>query len=597
MAFTIAGRVCARPCEGLEVPIDDGRIRLFAGGAGDGDRRELDNTERDLRKDGSFELIELAEGQVEAGEPISVDVWLADPCTSEEADAEEVRVTITTFEFGDQGEEREFEWCLTPDQYCQVMQDLGCRYVCGQITDCETDNPIPGLEVEVFDADIIQPDALGSDVTAGNGWYLIHYSGSEFERTPAQFAPIELIGGPDLFFEIKYGSNTLLDEDQSDGRQSSREDAGYCEHIDLCVDFSTPSWVPAAWLRIGQYQIPDFFSLNEFDAAGYTDSKKYAFFDTLPLEGTIPLRNVPIVGAGSNPIRYRFKVGQSQLQNGAQGTASSFNKIVDDANNLFVGIHAGTLVYQTQSRSDPIQVHIEPSDLTSGGWVRIDDAIRNAYQAAQNNPNTQSPVASLGSYKWAPTNKLAKLNTEQLTSESMPPEGNTAAGNPVPGSPPVNDEFFAIRFEAQERIGGTWYNLPAHGKTLNRIAVNNNAEFRKLNVVQLQSNACKPITLNDVDLAYTLYHPHLEGAELEIRRNDQNIWTTLNDSSTELSFFNVSSTASRYDHNYNDQFDISGHVDKECAYLVRLRSRRRLTTGRRSDSWSDELLAFCAEEA
>jgi hypothetical protein len=589
MGYAISGRVCARPCDGFEVPISNGRITLFR--QSQEGRQEIDGTDRRLDENGEFEEIELHEEAVEPGEAIIVDVWVENPCQAEAEKVERTHVTLTTFEFARREESRRFEWCFTPDQYCQLMQELGCRYVCGQVTDCDTGNPIPGLEVEAFDADIVQPDPLGTDTTDSNGWYLIYYSRADFEETPAQFAPIELIGGPDLFFTIQYGSNTLLDESPSEGRQSDRENADHCEHVDLCVEFPDPGPIAAAWLRVGRYQIPDSNSLKDFDKEGYTASKKYAFYSTLPLEGSVPVRNVPISGAGSNPVRYRFKVGTSQIRNGAQGTASQFNRIVDHGNDLFVGVHVGTLVYQTQNQVDTIAVEVEPGDLKTGGWVRVDEAIRDAYQARQNDPSTPSPLASLGSYKWSPTDQLARLNTEH-----KPDESNTEAGDPVPGSPPIDDEHFAIRFEVQERVNNTWQNLPGHGRTLNRITINNNGEFRKFGVVQLEQDLCQPITTENADLKYTLYHPHLEGAELEIRRNDQNNWTTLKDPATELSFFNVSSTDSKYDHNYNDRFDIASHVDEECAYMVRLRSRRRLTTGRSADGWNSDLLAFCARE-
>ena len=591
MAYAITGRVCARPCEGMEIPIVDGTLRFYT--RGEQGRVEIESARRETDDDGRFDPVKIDEEAVEPGAPLYVEIEIPSPCGGGK---ESVTAALATIEFGEPGDERRFEWCIDPDQYCSLMSELGCRYVCGQVTDCETGTPLSSLEVSAFDADIVQPDPLGTATTDANGWYLIYYTRADFEETPAQFPPIELIGGPDLFFEVAYGSNVLLNESPSDGRQSGRENADACEHVDLCVDFPQPGPIASAWLRVGQYAIPDSNSLNDFDADGYTAGKQYAFFGTLPLEGSIPVRNVPISGAGSNPIRYRFKVGQSQLQNGVQGTASQFNTIVDDSNTLFGGVHVGTLVYFGGGQFDTIPVRVDPGDLQSGGWVRLDQAITDAYSAAQSNTGTASPIAALGSYQWSPTGKLAGLNTEQLTSETMPPESNTDAGDPVPGSPPVDDEQFAIKFEVEERVGSTWQAMPADGQTLNRIVLNNTPEFRKLGVVQLEQEACQPVTTSDVDLKYTLYHPHLEGAELEIRRNDQNTWTTLNDAATELSFFNVSTTASQYDHNYNDVFDISSEVDKECAYMVRLRSRRRLTTGRSADGWSGELVAFCARE-
>lgn len=578
MAYEITGRVCARPCEGLEVPISNGQLRFYRGGQ---EREEIDGTERRI-DDGRFKPVQIDEGQIEPGEPIFVVLELQDPCGSEET----IEVGLKTIEFGEPGESREYEWCLTPDQYCDLMSELGCRYVCGQITDCERGTPIPGLDVEVFDADIIQPDPLGTDTTDGNGWYLIYYTKSDFEKTPAPWGPIELIGGPDLFFKISYGSNVLLDEEPSDGRQGDREDAGTCEHIDLCVDFPTPGPTAAAWVSVGNYVIPDSSSLNDFDPDGYTASKKYAFFRTLPLHGSFPVRNVS--GAGGNPIRYRFKVGDSRLQNGASGTPSSFGTIVDDGNDMFNRVQLGMLSYFSGSRFDLIPVEVTPSDLKGGGWVRPDEMIKSAH--------TSSAPAGLGAYKWTPSGQLAGLDTRQLTTETMPSESSVSTGDGVPGSPPVDDEEIAIRFEVQERRGGTWQNLPAHGTSLNRIVINNNTEFRKFGIVQLENDACQPITTEDVDLKYTLYHPHMEGAELEIRRGDQSSWTTINDSSTELSFFSVSTTDPKYDHNHNTKLDIASHVDKACSYIVRLKSRRRLTTGENADNWSWEMQSFCAEE-
>ncbi len=581
MSYTISGRVCARPCEGFEVPISNGTLLFYRqdGEASEG-RAEVDGTRTELDGNGRFEGVIIDEEQVPPGEPIIVDVVVPDPCAEE--GGETTQTTYTTVEFAESGEELEVDWCFTPDQYCQLMEEMGCRYVCGQITDCETEIPLPALQVEVFDADIVEPDPLGTDTTDANGWYLIYYSRTEFEKTPSPFPPVELIGGADLFFEISYGSNTLLDESPSDGRQSDREDAGYCEHIDHCVDYpGRPR--PPAWLRVGRYAIPDSNSLNDFDRQGYTASNKYAFYRSLHLEGELPVGGVPIRGAAVNPIRYRFKVGDSQLENGASGSPSNFDQIVGDGNNLFNKVTIGYLF--SVNPFDMVEVEVKPGDLKPDGWIRADEVIRNA--------NTSM---SLNNYAWSDTSKLARLDTGPLTPESMPPEGNTDAGQPVPGNPPVDDKTIAIKFEVQEQIGNTWRDLPGSGWSLNRIVVDNNTEFRKVRVVQLDQDRCQPITPDNVELRYTVYHPHMAGAQLHIQRNDQNSWTKLDDSATELSFSSVSTTNSKYDHNYNDKFGISSDVNKECAYIVRFRSRRRLTDGRNKDGWNSDLLAFCARE-
>lgn len=619
MARTITGRLCARPCGGLEVPITDATVRFYRAGTEEGilgaaaarpketfgivppenveERADLLLAEGPLDGDGRFEVTVPEEAEYDPEEPLVVDVRVRNPCADGEGDGEPVQATITTVapRWRESEGELRYSWeaCLTRKQYCRILEEHGCWLVCGRITDCETGDGLPGLDVEVFDADIVQPDPLGSDRTDADGWYVVYYDRPAFEVTPAQFAPVELIGGADLFFTVRRGTNVLLDESPGDGRRGGREDADRCEHVDLCVDFpddDVPSILPAAWTRVGRYLLPDSNGLNGFDRDGYAGTEKFAFFGTLPLEGSIPVGNVPIQGAGSDPVRYRFRVEDSpRLKNGARGNPGGFNRIVGDGNSLFARTHVGDLVYRSGATTDLIQVRVEPGDLNPGGWVRVDRAIKNAYGSSGSRP------APLSDYRWVPSGDLARLDTEPLTTEPDVPLGAAGPGDPVPGSDRIADEQVAIRFEAQERTSGGWQALPGDGRTLNRIVVNNNPEFRKLDVVQLGNEECRPITTADVDLEYTLYHPHLRGAELEMRRADQGSWTTLNDSSTELSFFNNGTTDARFDHNYNDRSDISGEVPKECTYLVRLRSRRRLTTGRSADHWSGELRAFYAE--
>jgi hypothetical protein len=170
------------------------------------------------------------------------------------------------------------------------------------------------------------------------------------------------------------------------------------------------------------------------------------------------------------------------------------------------------------------------------------------------------------------------------------------AGDSVPQSDRIDDEHIAVKFEIEQQkaSGAGWRSLSGNGTTLNRLVVNNNAEVRKLGIPQLGGDPCNRISPSDVDLAYTVYHPHLRGARLQIRRAGANqSWSMLpDDSATELNFADVDSIDQRYHHQNNSRFDISGEVTEECTYLVRLLSQRRLTTGRSNDNWSETLRVF-----
>jgi hypothetical protein len=571
--------------------------------------------EMEVREDGSF-VVRISEEEYNGELPFVIVARFGDPRGEDEGDGERVPVQITTVsplangwetpqgdhypfevsEGDDVYEVNEEATRLTGKQYCRILEEHEVWVVTGQITDCDTGEEQPGLTVEVFDADIYQPDPLGTDTTDANGSYVVYYARPDFEVTPSQFPSVELIGGPDLYFTVRRGGKTFINESSSAGRQSGREDVGRCTHIDHCVDApeSIPPITAAAWVAIGRYSIPDSNGLNDFDPDGYTDSNKFAFHGTLPLEGSVPVANVPIGRAGSRPpVRYRFKVKQSpQLKNG-QGTVQNFNQIVGDGNNLFRETPVGALVYQQGNTRDWFKVWVESGDLNNpGGWVRIDEVIKKTYNQRKQSGLTAGPLQD---YRWYSAGTLAHLRTEPLTTESDVPENAAAAGGAVPQSDRIADERIAIRFEIEERKASGWTSLPSKtGTTLNRLVVNNNPAFRKLGIPQLDGNPCKRIKTSDVDLEYTVYHPHLRGARLQIRRAgaNQNWSAALNDSSTELSFADVDSTAKKYEHNNNPSFDISGEVTEECAYLVRLLSQRRLTTGRSNDNWSETLRVF-----
>lgn len=487
--------------------------------------------------------------------------------------------TVQPFKFGD-------VWYLViviPSHvWCRIRRKADLWVIVGKVTPCDDSTvPLGGLSVTAKDVDIIQHDVLGTATTNASGVFRIDYPGAKFRL--GTWINVELIGGPDVFFEIRDAdANVLLDEPPSRGRQSDRSDRGPCFCVRLCVDVKVPSGtpIPAVWTKVGTaFTIPDAGGLNDFDADGYAGSLKYALHGTVRLLGSAPRATT-----AGNPVEYRYLISDSTTPNGSAPPAgTSFTRIVGvgadavDFANTLVGQMVRTSPYKV------VDVYAYLEDLDGEGWLDVNTSITRTFVAHP----TLTP-ADIPDFDWVDLDALMALNTAALTTESNVPAGAGNPGDPVPASDRIAIEKKAIRFEIREVVdkpGGIFNLLPGSGTTLNSIVLNNNVAYMKVAMTEhLSSTACTPLS-GTPHVAFTAYHPHLADVNVNVRSNDGTYNHNLNDAASKpptsdsaipLSG-NVDSPGVNHLHDPAVALPTAGL--KKCTYIVTLRVLRRLHNG------------------
>ena len=520
------------------------------------------------------------------------------------------------------------DYTIPKRNWCEILTEAGIWVVCGRVTICGTDDPVGQLSVTAHDADITQHDSLGSAVTNASGQFCIYYTKAQFEETPSPWPSIELIPGPDLYFTIERGGQTLLEEDPSDGRRGNRENAGHCEYYELCVEEPQPDGgeerptpVPTYWRRIGSaFDAPFLFpGTSDFDSEGYAGSDKYALFGTITMEGSAPLFH------SQNPdqfVQYRFRVSENTTSNGFGAPTPSGFKAIGVGSSKYIdafeeGVTVGEVLAYDPSVPTirPVPVTINRSHLDGSGWLSVRDAVDDALSSALGT-DLQGLRRNNHYFGWNDSDPMMAIDTRQFTSEpdvedaTAPGDPVPDAGDPVPSSRRIGIEKIAIQFEARVvTAGGGVVSSPSSGgsilsgTTLNAVVINNNTEFAQFANVNHQSlgDKCEPLS-GDVNLAYTVHHPHLAGVEIVVQRND-GASETLDDPNNEVSFdpgsFSfTSSSIAGIKHFNNSSLAILRSSDpsrsdgpiltKKCGYLARLRVRRRLHNGYSSDGWTPQ---------
>lgn len=619
MEYAFTGTLCVRPCPEFERPLQNATVVLYR------PQEELPSDATGARPKRTFavassvtdDAVAIGDGEVAddgsftipiddetyEGGPFIVAALVEDPAGRDDVSPVELTIAVhePEWEETEDGLVARWDHCLSAKQWCGALTELKSWMVCGRVLDCagREDDPVPEATVRVFDADIVQHDALGSAVTGPDGGYVIYYTESDFEEVPPPFSPIELRPGPDLYFEVETADgDTLLDESPSDGREPGREDVDRCAHVDLCIDIPQESGA-MAWLSVGgAFDVPDSDGLNDFDADGYAGAKKWALFGTLDMRGSTP----SVTDPSYDDVQYRFRFAESTAKNDEPSMpASAFDDAVGDLDNedAFAGTKIGMAV-----RHDPFDffpVVARQADVDEDGWLSVDSALQNSAPSG----------VTLDAYDFYDNDTLMRIDSTALTTESDPADASVEAGEPFPASEKVDVEAFAFRFEARVVLSsGAVVPLPASGQTVNRTVIDNSGTFAALDLVELEQEPCKPITTDSVSVAYTTYHPHPGSAEIRLIPNDADetdasAWTTIDDPSgtSALSFDRSDETGSDLlamdGAHHNGSLDVSDEVDEECTYVLELRTQRRLHNGSTAadSGWqTHRLVAFYAEE-
>ncbi len=417
-----------------------------------------------------------------------------------------------------------WDYCIPYRFWCLVRGRFGAWTICGRLRTCAApQTPIAGAKVKAFDADWWQDDSLGAAVTDATGRFRIDYTTADFRVTPfSPFINVEFTSGPDVYFTAELGGINILNETQADGRRPGRENVGHCFCVELCSDQVQPPDVEHIphWQQVEVFDIHPFpsGSTSGFSAEGYAGgpANSYVFGGGVTLKGNCPLRNV---AAPANALEYRFLIGEWTWAGG-----------VDDPT-LLPTIAPGALTEVTQIASthvgyvfytnglglpDSAQVNIDSGDLLPGGWIRVD----NKAVTVDMRDGTNS-VVNVNSSNFLRTFDLFVLNSPAIT--SLHPAK-------LPGGLPILDAGRSLTTAEREPIrryrlmfevrdGDDVSHPTIATDTLDSIVLDNSPVVVALDLEELRTNACNPVSAA-VHILYTIDHPHLRFFGLGISNNN-----------------------------------------------------------------------------
>lgn len=545
MTHKITGRLCGYICPNVEEPLENVTLRVYrppedpdlrlelATAQPNETARVIDGKELDRKSnrlllettteaDGSYE-IDFAEVEGYDGGPIELDVYLETVPGKTVPNPDPVQITVTVLnpEWRTPQEEShyEFDYCFSRRFWCDVREQFGAWVVCGRAWDCEDQEARAGLTVRARDADLVQHEVLGSAVTDSDGHFRIYFTRADFERTPPPFGLIELFGGPDLYFEVDDArGNALLREDTSRGRQSDREDAGTCTHVELCLDLPQ---VPDDGEHVDP--IPQFTHVGRYEIGTEITSSGYAQpgGDTLAFTGTLPLIGVMPHGGATTDMEYRFQI--ENLDTGAVTTLDS---------SAIRPARIGSLQYWAETSPGTYTLEHDPYYVNNSGAANNVSVGTNGWIQVPTEDDPGSPGSpGTGSFV-RDTGLLTRFNSRTVLQEAFDltsPDVHEA-GDGLDASEKSSEHAFAITFESRE-VGapGT-----VRTDTLSRIVISNTRYDQRRHpswavdettlpgVVMLDieefmnaGNGC--IRLDDtVTAAVTAYNPHINDVTVEI---------------------------------------------------------------------------------
>ncbi|MDR8390296.1 carboxypeptidase-like regulatory domain-containing protein [Aliifodinibius sp. S!AR15-10] len=612
MSFIFKANLCARICDECEEDLSNVKVRLYRV------RKERPETslaaanpkntfailsekqvkakeksllaETETDSEGSL-TIELGDDQDYDGEAFEIDVLVEKAPGQEQQpdDAEPVQFTITTLQprwrQRDEGYLAVWEYCIPSRFWCKVREQLDAWVICGRIVRCDEkkNRAVPGATVKAFDADWWQDDELGQAQTDLNGHFKIYYSRADFEQTPFPPIDVELVGGPDVYFEVELGGDKIIDEDQSDGRKPGRENRGHCFCVgELCAEAPglTPPEIPH-WERVEVFEIDTDFSTH-----GYAGSGKLVMSDVIDLHGNMPLRNA----INDKPLKYRFLIGAWDWPGGTEdpdvipSEAPTNSELEPIPASAVTGTKVGYLYYTDTDgivKSEPVIVN--SSDLDSDGCITLlgknvsvvmADGTTQTFSVAEDN--------FLGAFR------LLRFNSEYLSSPPHAVLDNLGRGNAGQAVAEVDQEpirKYTMRFQVFDDDEPV--NKTRNNKTLPALVIDNSPLKFALNLEELESDLCNPIT-DDVHILYTLDHPHMNSYSIKIESNSgvvHNAPPLPTDSFGGDLFFRGGSSGSA-----GHLVDVSS--DPSCAYAVILSWNTRHYHSRRGTGRHEQIL-YC----
>lgn len=494
------------------------------------------------------------------------------------------------------------DYCLPERITCGIIfPHFDIWAISGRVVNCDKPRiPVGGVRVTVMDADIIKDDNLGTAITDSSGKFQVYFRSIDFKQTfLSPLINIETGGaaGPDLYFLITSadGSVNLLTETRADSKKPGRHfEKSRCLCITLCVDDAgeVPTYA-MVWKGVGNaFVISTESNRQNFDDDGYAEvnpiasSKKYALTGPIILTGQKPN---PL--SSGNPIEYRFRVSHTVSQNDLPALSeATFTKTIGVTPGLLTGVTLGTLVRYTPSLRF-VQVDLSSADIDSNGWVDVRKAVNRTMLAHPLfDPSDLTDPAQF--WQWSDDDAMIGLDTRALTEEEA---HNTfpglLPGQPVPPAQRYPIEKVAIRFEIRDQV--TQAPLPGNGLTLNAMVVNNDNPVIRLAVKNSSGTTviCDKFKNEDVFVAYTAYHPHLEYVNIGVSSLNGSYSTSVNDGS--IPFNN--NPRPGIDHANNNSYQLVPRPNVTCNYSVVLSYRLLRHSGYGAESGHSPSIPFFYE--
>ena len=416
-----------------------------------------------------------------------------------------------------------WDYCIPNRFWCHFRSLFGAWTICGRLRTCVSpQTPIAGATVRAFDADWLQDDPLGSAVTDATGRFRLDYLADDFKKDVLGLN-IELFGGPDIYFTAELGSVNILNETQADGRRPGRENVSPCFCVELCSDEVQPPDVEHIphWQQVEVFDIHPFPSGSTFgfSAEGYAGgaANSYVFGGGVALKGNCPLRNI---AAPANALEYRFLIGEWTWPGGVDDPTAlpTVAPAAMAPATQIATTHVGYVFYTNGlGFPDSAQVNIGPGDLLPGGWIRVD----NKAVTVDMRDGTTS-VVNVNSSIFLRTFDLFVLNSPAITS---------AHPAKLPGGLPILDAGRSLTTAEREPIrryrlmfevrdGDAPLQPTLATDTLDSIVLDNSPVAVALDLEELRTNACNPVSAGAVHILYTVDHPHLRFFSLGISNNN-----------------------------------------------------------------------------
>lgn len=593
-SYIFRGRLCGLICNDCPEPLADVTVRLYrlrddrnAAALAVADPKETAavlNAEQIKAKekfllaevqtdgDGNF-TAELGEKQKYDGEAFQIDVYCQKVPGQKGEGGEPRQFSITTLQPRWAQRENGFvavwDYCIPYRFWCYFRSLFRAWTICGRVTTCGKEGvPVSNVTVTAFDADWLQDDPLGSGVTNGAGMFRIDYTDADFKKTP--FSPllnVELTSGPDVYFAVESSAGqTLLAEPRSRGRQADRENAGPCLCVKLCVDVKEePPVDNPLFTHVG-----DFHIYGDIDpATGLTNNAVlghggpgFGFFGALKLKGYCPKT------VSGSPARYRFL-----YQNLTDG-----GPLVPITGALLSPVHVGSRLILWDTFG------------TGPAWTFQSVYVQGSGATPSSTPSPALPpgtpwgpppphVLSPGPDGWIDVEQngldggfygpLVRFNTTQVLAAADAPDNG--AGNAV--SDPKSGIDLRVVYEVGPVSGGT-----AFTNELGKVRVNNWGEVNLLDLQEFGGGGtpCSRIT-DTITIQYTVDHELTAAWDIGI--SGPAMFPPLPSGNVPRGGYGI------------HPVDVSDWPS--CAYIISLRTRRRLTDGENDDSARTVQRVFC----